>query len=134
MEKMRTGMVVLKLTHEECLTLMFEVLADPDLHMRASDGFKKLGPSADLHGAEEALIVRNAGAYWNEETSDQRHSNMRPNINAEIAAVAEEYHDGGIAWNMRDVKRLICAYPQNGQPAPFSNIWARITPTIAFTT
>ena len=37
---------------------------------------------------------------------------MRPNINAEIAHIAEEYVDGGIEWNMRDVKRLIYAYLQ----------------------
>ena len=41
MEHMHTGMVFPKLTHEECLTLMLEVLTDPELHMCASEGFKK---------------------------------------------------------------------------------------------
>ena len=110
MEKMRHGMVVPKLTHEECMELMWEVLADPALHQRASEGFKKVGQSIDLRGAEDALVCREAGAYWNEETSDH-YASMRHKIDVELAAVAEEFSSGGIVWCKRDVQRLVSPYP-----------------------
>ena len=88
MDKMRYGQVVPKLTHEECLELMWSVLADPDLHKHASDGFKKVGQSIDIHGAEDAMVCREAGNYWNAETSDH-YASMRHKIDEELAAVAE---------------------------------------------
>ena len=78
MEKMHLGQVVPKLIHKECLTLMYEVLSDPDLHRHASEGCKKLGQSVDLHGKEDVQVVREAGTYWNEPTSDGAYVNMRP--------------------------------------------------------
>ena len=47
MDKMRSGQVVPKLTHEECMSLMLEGLSDPGLHMKASKGYKKVGQSID---------------------------------------------------------------------------------------
>ena len=43
MENMRLGHVVPRLTHEECMTMMYEVLSDPDLHIAAVEGYKKVG-------------------------------------------------------------------------------------------
>ena len=71
LEKMRNGQVVPKLTPEECMLLMFEVLSDHRLHQRASEGYEKVGQSIDLHGKEDALVCREAGTYWNEETTDK---------------------------------------------------------------
>ena len=76
MEKMRHGQAVPKLTHEECWDIMWLVLSDPALHVRASQGYKKVGQSVDLHGKEDSLICREAGIYWNEETTD-KFANMR---------------------------------------------------------
>ena len=76
MEKMRYGQVVPRLTHEECMDIMWQVLSDPQLHQRASEGFKKVGQSVDLEGREDAKIVREAGVYWKEETTDHC-ANMR---------------------------------------------------------
>ncbi len=110
LEKMRDGQVVPKLNHEECMEMMLEVLKDPALHKRASEGYKKVGQSIDLYGAEDQLICREAGTFWNEDTTDKV-SSMRPKIDLELAAVADEYASGGITWCERDVLRLITAYP-----------------------
>ena len=40
---------------------------------------------------------------------------MRPKINVELAAVADEYASGGITWCERDVLRLISPYPPRAQ-------------------
>jgi hypothetical protein len=108
-EKMRNGEVVPKLTNEECMTLMFEVLSDVQLHKDAADGYKKVGQSVDLHGSEDSLLCREAATFWNEETTDG-YKSMRPRINFELAAVAEEHQSGGLQWCERDVKNLITPY------------------------
>ena len=111
-EKMRNGQVVPKLTHEECMLLMLEVLSDPELHKHASDGYKKVGQTIALDGSEDSLVCREAGTFWNEETTDKWPS-MRPKIDAELAAVADEFQAGGITWCEKDVRRLIAPYPTN---------------------
>ena len=88
MEKMRNGVVVPKLSHEECMLLMLEVLSDPELHRNGAEGYKKVGQSIDLNGKEDVLVCREAGTFWNEETLDKCPS-MRNKIEAELAAVAE---------------------------------------------
>ena len=64
----------------------------------------------DLFGKEDVLVCREAGTFWNEETLD-KYPSMRPKIDAELAAVAEEFESGGLKWCRRDVKRLIPPYP-----------------------
>ena len=39
------------------------------------------------------------------------YASMRPRINAELAAVEDEYKSGGITWCQKDVKRLMTPYP-----------------------
>ena len=109
-EKMRCGQKVPKATREECMNLMFEVLNDPELHKRASQGFKRVGQSIELHGREDDLVCREAGTFWHEATTD-KYPSMRPRIDAELAAVADEYESEGIIWCEEDVKRLITPYP-----------------------
>ena len=113
LEKMRSGRVVPKLTHEECMLLMLEVLSDPALHKQASEGYKKVGQSIELYGREDELVCREAGVFWNEETTDKKYPSMRPKINAELAAVADEFRSEGITWCQHDVKRLITPYPKH---------------------
>ena len=105
-DKMRHGIVVPKLTHEECLELLWQILADPALHKRASQGFKKVGQSVERWGKEDQEIVREAGKYWNEPTSDGC-ANMREKINRELTAVADAKESGEITWSQYHVKRLI---------------------------
>ena len=109
-EKMRCNESVPKLKPEECMSLMFEVLSDPQLHKDASEGYKKVGQSIHLFGKEDALIVREAAQFWNAATTDN-YPSMRPKINDEIAAVAEEWETGALKWRMQDVKNLITPYP-----------------------
>ena len=92
------------------MLLMFEVLSDPRLHERAAEGYKKVGQSIDLHGKEDALVCREAGTFWREETTDN-FASMRPKIDADLAEVAEELKSGGLTWSRRDVRRLITPYP-----------------------
>ena len=110
LEKMRNGQVVPKLKHEECMQLMLEVLSNTHLHKQASEGYKKVGQSIDLHGKEDALVCREAGTFWNEETTD-KFTSMRPKLDEELAAVADEIELGGITWCRSDVRRLITPYP-----------------------
>ena len=110
LEKMRSGQTVPKLTHEECMQLMHDVLSDDELHARASEGYKKTGQSIDLHGKEDALVCREAGVLWSEQTTDGW-SGMRPKLDYELAAVAEEFESGGLTWCERCVKKLIMPYP-----------------------
>ena len=57
MDKMRCGQRVPKLTHEEAMDLMHSILCDKELHIKAAQGYKKVGQSIELHGAEDNLIV-----------------------------------------------------------------------------
>jgi hypothetical protein len=110
LDKMRAGGVVPRLSHEECMMLLCEVLSDPHMHTRAAAGYKKVGQTIDLHGKEDELIEREARTYWNEKTTDGFPS-MRPKIDSELSAVADEHRSGGIVWCERDVRRLIGKYP-----------------------
>ena len=92
--------------------MMYEVLSDPDLHIAAVEGYKKVEQLIDLNGQEDLLVVREAGTYWNEETSDG-YANMRQTVNAEMTAVAELFADGDITWNQTNVRSLICKCPPN---------------------
>jgi hypothetical protein len=112
MEKMRAGENVPKLEREECMLLMWQVLSDPKLHEQAAKGYKSVGQSVALHGQEDALICREAGIFWREKTTDN-YLTMRPKINDELTAVAEEVKSGGLPWTLKDVKRLIKPYPKN---------------------
>ena len=112
MEKMRAGQLVPKLTHEECLEIMFRVLSDLALHEHASRGYKKVGQSVKLDGSEGAEICREAGVFWNERTTDG-YANMRVKVNVQLTAVAEEFRDGSLQWSQRNVKRLISPYPRH---------------------
>ena len=114
MEKMRAGQLVPKLTHEECLEIMFQVLSDFALHEHASNGYKKVGQSVKLDGSEDAEICREAGVFWNEPTTDG-YANMRAKVDAQLTAVAEEFNDGSLPWTQRDVRRLICPYPRHSK-------------------
>ena len=77
-DNMRYGQTVPKLTHEECMDFVWEVLSDVELHRKAALGYKKVGQSIGLHGREDNQIVREAATFWNTETTDG-HPNMKQN-------------------------------------------------------
>ena len=88
------------------MSLMLEGLSDPELHRKPSEGYKKVGQSIDLHGTEDALVCREAGTFWNEETTG-KYPSMRPKIDAALADVTEEWETGGLVWSQEDAKRLM---------------------------
>lgn len=112
LEKMRFGETVPRISHEESLMIMFEILSDPALHQRGSEGYKKTGQSVDLYGKEDGLICREAGEFWNETTTDG-YPGMRARIDVDLAAVADEIRTKGIVWSYRGVQRLFIPYPKN---------------------
>lgn len=114
LDKMKDGQVVPKLTHEECMEVMYEVLNDRALHVAAAQGYKKVGQSIDLYGAEDELVCREAGVFWKEETTD-KYASMRQKLDQELAAVADEFKSSGITWCERDVLRLISPYPKHAK-------------------
>ena len=109
-DKMRDGDVVPKVTPEECMELMFQVLSDPSIHLRAAAGYRKTGQTIDLWGKEDAEVCREAGGFWNEETTNG-YPSMRARLDVELTAVAEEFASGGLTWSRRNVERLIKPYP-----------------------
>ena len=112
LDKMRSGQSVPKLTHEECMLLMWDVLKDPALHEQGAAGYKRVGQSIALYGEEDPLVCRAAGEYWNEQTTDG-FTNMRGKINHELKIVEDEIIDKGLIWCEHDVRRLITPYPAN---------------------
>ena len=112
LEKMRFGETVPRISHEESLLIMHEILSDPALHKRGSEGYKKTGQSVDLYGKEDGLICREAGEFWNETTTDG-YPGMRARIDVDLAAVADEIRTKGIVWSYRGVQRLFIPYPKN---------------------
>jgi hypothetical protein len=109
-EKMRSGDVVPKLAHEECMMLMLDVLMDSRLHTDAAEGYKRVGQSVALDGSEDIFICREAGVFWREPTVDG-YPSMRPKIDDELAAVAEEFESTGLVWSQAAVQNLILPYP-----------------------
>ena len=110
MNQMRMGVSVPKLSGEEAMNLMLEVLSDPELHKHAAEGYKYVGQSIDLHGAEDAVVCREAGHFWREQTTDG-YPSMRPKLDATLADVEEEFRSNGLEWGRKGVKRLIQPYP-----------------------
>ena len=73
------------------MLLMLEVLSNPALHERAAGGYKSVGQSIDLWGAEDNLVNREAGVYWAEETTCKKYKGMRAKINVELQELKEEH-------------------------------------------
>ena len=109
LEKMRNGATVPVCSHEESLQIMYEILSSPELHSKASEGYKKTGQSVDLWGAEDSCIVREAGDFWNSMTS-RGHPSMRAYVDEEMLLIEDEMLNEGFTWDLHNVKRLIRPY------------------------
>ena len=55
------------------------------------------------------MVVREAGVFWNEETTDG-YVNMRAKINDELLPLEEEIKSKRLTWNQEAVRALIPAY------------------------
>ena len=109
LDKMRLGATVPVCSHEESLQIMYEILSSPELHSKASEGYKKTGQSVDLWGAEDSCIVREAGDFWNSMTS-RGHPSMRAYVDEEMLLIEDEMLNEGFTWDLHNVKRLIRPY------------------------
>ena len=78
MEKSRMGITVPRLDREECMTAMFRVLNNPELHKRAERGYKQVGQSIDLWGSEDNMITREAKQFF----SKKRPTDIRQCVSA----------------------------------------------------
>lgn len=103
----RAGGGLVDLTKEENIDIMIEVMSDPELHLRASRGYKYTGTMVALDGSEDKLICREAKDFWIE-------SKMRQKIDSAVADVKEKYHAGLLPWNYATVQSLITPYPRKG--------------------
>ena len=61
-EQMKKGVCVPKIPATKCMDMMIEVWSNIRLHLHAADGYKN-GATVKLVGAEDHLIVREAGEF-----------------------------------------------------------------------
>ena len=87
-EKMRDGVKVPRLSEEQRIDLMAEVMSSKELHLRAAESYKEIGFKVALDGShEDIFIVREAGQAW-------RRLGMRAKIETEIERVRTEAREG----------------------------------------
>ncbi len=84
--------------------LMVAVLSNPEVHLRASRGYKKTAVAVHLDGREDQEIQREAGDFW-------RELGMRQKVDADIAAVRAEAQASRSPWTYGDVLNLLVPYP-----------------------
>ena len=90
--------------HTTAIDMMTDVLSRTELHLNAAEGYKHTGATVDIDGAEDALICREAGKFWND-------LGMRAIIDQEVKLVREEAAAGRLKWTYRHARILIHAYP-----------------------
>ena len=61
-EQMKKGVSVPKIPPTKCMGMMIQVWSNMTLHVHAADGYKN-GATVKLDGAEDHLIVREAGEF-----------------------------------------------------------------------
>ena len=104
LQKMQDGAVVPRLSQDECIDLMVQVLQDVSLHENAALGFKKTGIRVAFDGKEDSEICREALAFWEER-------GLRENIDREVAFVEDEINNGRLRWCYNDIhEKLIRPY------------------------
>ena len=76
----------------------------PELHLKASRGFVKVGLANALDGSEDAEICREAGQFWHQEGMRQRRAEVVHDVNVEVDAKR-------LAWRYEDVYSVINPFP-----------------------
>ena len=104
LEEMRKGVAVPKTKHTQCIDMMAKVLSNPQLHLRAAEGYKGTGMTVAFDGTEDHKVCKEAGEFF-------RSLNMREKIKREVALVEQEYQAGRLRWTYEDVYSLIRPYP-----------------------
>ena len=83
----RTGGGLVDTTAEENIDIMIQVMSEPNVHIRASRGYKYTGTTVAFDGSEDCKICREAKEFWNE-------MNMRTRINSAVAEVEAQFQAG----------------------------------------
>ena len=63
-EHFQQGAPIPTLKPETMIDLMVQVLSGPEVHLRASRGYKKTAVKVSLNGGEDQQIEREAGDFW----------------------------------------------------------------------
>ena len=88
------------------------VWAQPELHLSAVAGYKKVGLASALAGEEDNLICREARGFW-----DELHM---PRLRQEVLQTVEvEFTAGRLQWTFEDVSSLVVPFPRVGGAADF---------------
>jgi hypothetical protein len=88
------------------------VWAQPELHLSAVAGYKKVGLTNALTGEEDNLICREAREFW-----DELHmARLRQEV---VQTVEVEFAAGRLQWNFEDVSNLVLPFPRVGGAADF---------------
>ncbi len=105
-KQMSQGICVPKAKEETAIDMMADVLGNLELHLNAAKGYKYTGQTIALDGSEDDQVCREAGTFF-------RDLNMRPKINAAVAAVREEVAAKRLSWSREEVESLIKPYPNH---------------------
>ena len=103
-EHFQRGEAIPTLKPETMVDIMVAVLSNPEVHLRASRGYKKTAVAVHLDGREDQEIQREAGDFW-------RELGMRQKVDADIAAVRAEAQASRLTWTYGEVLNLMVPYP-----------------------
>ena len=93
------------LTPEENISIMNQVMANKDLHLKASRAYKYTGTTNALDGSEDHLITGYAKEFWDEH-------GMRQQIDEAVKDIEGRWQTGILPWNLKTVMSLIQPYPE----------------------
>ena len=93
------------LTPEENISIMNQVMANIDLHLKASRAYKYTGTTNAFDGSEDHLITGDAKVFWDEH-------GMRQQIDEAVNDIEERWQAGILPWGLKTVMSLIQPYPE----------------------
>ena len=92
---------------EDAMAWMSLVWLQPRLHADAAQGFKKVGVTNALDGADDDLVCREARSYWDRLCMKEQRASA-------VADVDEEVQAGRLRWTYKDVYSVISDHPHRG--------------------
>ena len=87
---------------------MNQVMANKDLHLKASRAYKYTGTTNAFDGSEDHLITGDAKVFWDEH-------GMRQQIDEAVKDIEERWIAQTLTWNYETVMSLILPYPKRGE-------------------
>ena len=93
---------------EDCVAWFAMLWFQEKFHTHAAAGFKKTGLTNALDGSEDVLISREARQMWSELEMSAKRTNASMDVE-------DEFREGRLHWNFRDVYSLVADHPQRGR-------------------